>query len=491
MEAAIDAAARRLSGRPAAPEETSSVLRRFSFDPERRRESVLTSEELIVKGAPDAVLPLCTGGGLDRAAAVVIELAGEGLRVLAVARRGARQVAADDDAEGAEQDLELMGLLGLQDPARPGVAASIEAARGAGIKLAMVTGDHPATARAIARQIGLVTGEERVLEGRDLPTDETQLGALLDHDGVVISRVSPADKLRIARALQSRDHVVAMTGDGVNDGPALQAADIGVAMGRGGTDVARAAADLVLLDDDFSTIVIAVKQGRATFTNIHRFLTYHLTDNVAELTPFVVWALSGGRFPLALGVLQILCLDIGTDLLPALALGNEDPSPGVLRRPPEARHLIDRALLVRVFGVLGPVEALMEMTAFLVALTAAGWRPGATFPTGPALMAASGAAFAAVVFGQAANAFACRSATRPPWRLGWGSNRLLLWAVGVELAALAGFLLVPPLADLLDHAPPPLAGLLVALLAGPAVLAVDRLHKARRASRRTRVAAPT
>jgi magnesium-transporting ATPase (P-type) len=146
-------------------------------------------------------------------------------------------------------------------------------------------------------------------------------GPCIDRDGVIVSRVSPEEKLRIARALRKRGHVVAMTGDGVNDAPALHEAAIGVAMGLSGTDVAREAADLVLLDDNFATIVAAVEQGRTTFTNARRFLTYHLTDNVAELTPFVFWALSGGRFPLALGVLQVLCLDIGTDILPAVALG--------------------------------------------------------------------------------------------------------------------------------------------------------------------------
>lgn len=337
--------------------------------------------------------------------------------------------------------------------------------------------------------MGLITSEERVLEGRELPEDPQLLGALVDHDGVVISRVSPVDKLRIAQALQARGHVVAMTGDGVNDGPALQAADIGIAMGRSGTDVARAAADLVLLDDHFATIVVAIEHGRATFTNIRRFLTYHLTDNVAELTPFVVWALSGGRFPLALGVLQILCLDIGTDLVPALALGSEAPSPGVLERPPEQRHLLDQALLTRVFGVLGPTEAAVEMAAFITGLLAAGWRPGDDFPTGHALLAASGAAFAAVVIGQMANAFACRSATSPPWKIGWRTNPLVLWGVALEAAALAGFLLIAPVAGVLEHAAPALPALLVALAAAPALIAADAIHKHRRGRRRAAPAA--
>jgi calcium-translocating P-type ATPase len=483
MEAAIDALSRRLAGDPE-PVELESILRRYPFDPERRRESVLTPSALMVKGAPDAVLPRCLP--VEGADAAVDALAERGLRVLAVAWRPPADVAAGADAESAESQLHHAGRLGLHDPPRPAVGNAIQAARRAGIKLAMLTGDHPTTARAIARQVGFFSGAERVLEGHDLPADPQVLGALLDHDGVVVSRVSPHDKLRIAQALQARGHVVAMTGDGVNDGPALQAADIGVAMGRSGTDVARAAADLVLLDDDFTTIVAAVEQGRTTFANIHRFLTYHLTDNVAELTPFVIWALSGGRFPLALGVLQILSLDIGTDLLPAIALGNEAPSRSVLLRPPESRHLIDRPLLVRVFGLLGPTEAAVEMSAFIVALIAAGWRPGDSFPTGHALMAASGAAFAAVVIGQIANAFACRSATRAPWRLGWTSNRFLLWAIGVEMLVLSGFLLVPPAADLLDHAFPPLAGTVVVLLAAPAVLFADYTHKRVRAFRHLR-----
>ncbi|EME55344.1 P-type HAD superfamily ATPase [Rhodococcus ruber BKS 20-38] len=482
MEAAIAAFAARLAGPDVRP---GPVTRRFVFDPRRRRESVVVGGRLLLKGAPDAVLPRCADAGelIDRAEEALADMASRGLRVLAVARRTLTDPGAVTDPDLAERDLELLGLLGMEDPPRIAVPAALRAARGAGIKVAMLTGDHPETARAIAREIGLLGPEGKVVQGKDLPDDDQLLGALLDRDGVVISRVSPEQKLRVAKALQDRGHVVAMTGDGVNDGPALRQADIGVAMGESGTDVAREAADLVLLDDDFATILTAVEQGRATYANIRRFLSYHLTSNVAELTPFALWGLSGGQFPLALGVLQILCIDIGTDLLPALALGGEPPSRDTLKRPPERRHLVDRTLLVRVFGVLGPTEAIVEMSAFLVALLVAGWRPGGEFPTGTALLAASGAAFAAVVLGQVGTAFACRSATRPPWQLGWGSNRLLLWAVLVELVALVVFLGVVPVADVLGHAVPPLEALGVALLGIPAVLAADFVYKTVRSRR--------
>jgi calcium-translocating P-type ATPase len=473
MEAALDAFARRLGIDVEVDEQRAPAAKRFPFDPRRRRMSMVVGDRLLVKGAPDSVLPRCleTTG----AAEALGKMAQRGLRVIAVAERPAAGISAA--ADEAETDLEFLGLVGLEDPPRPAASNSIAACRRAGIRVGMVTGDHPATAEAIAREVRLIGDEGMVLEGRDLPQDEAILGALLDRDGIVVSRVEPEDKLRIASALQARGHVVAMTGDGVNDGPALQQADIGVAMGRSGTDVAREAADLVLLDDDFATIVAAVEQGRATFANVRRFLTYILASNVPELTPFVVWALSGGQFPLAIGILQILAIDIGTDLLPALALGAEPPDKDVLRKPLRGQHLINGPLLRRVFGVLGPTEAAVSMFAFVVALVTAGWRPGAEFPSGHALLAASGAAFSAVVLGQVANAFACRSTTRWPGSLGWTSNRLLLGAIAVELLALAGFLFIPPLAALLGHAPPPLWGWAVAVLAIPAVLVVDAVHK--------------
>jgi magnesium-transporting ATPase (P-type) len=324
-----------------------------------------------------------------------------------------------------------------------------------------------------------------VLEGSELPEDEVALGELVDRDGLVLARIEPEDKLRVALALQARGHVLAMTGDGVNDGPALQEADIGIAMGTTGTDVAREASDLVLLEEDFAVIVSAVEQGRSTFANIRRFLTYHLTDNVAELAPFVVWALSGGRFPLIIGVLQVLGLDIGTDTLPAVALGAEEPGRDVLDRPPATGHLLNRRVAVRAFGVLGPTEVVMSFLAFGITCAAAGWRWGDPAPSGALELSASGAAFAAIVIGQLTNAFLCRSSTLPIRAVGWTSNRFLLWAVAAEVVITASFVFVPVIADAMGQAPPTAAGWAVALAAGPAMVAVDTTEKAWRRRRRS------
>ena len=482
MEAAIDAFAHRCH-----VAEDVEVLATLAFDSHRRRMSTVVRRDdglqLCTKGGPEAVLGICAAN--DAAYKEAELLAARGLRVLAIARRS---ISEDELAEvhadhgtSLEEGMELLGLMAFEDPPRDGIPAAIARCRELGVGIIMITGDHPITAQAIAVKIGLAQDAATVLTGDDLPDDTGALGALIDHDGLVISRVSPEQKLQIALALQARGHVVAMTGDGVNDGPALQTADVGVAMGRSGTDVAREAADVVLLDDDFSTIVMAIEQGRTVYGNIRRFLTYHLTDNVAELTPFLVWALSGGRIPLAISVLQVLSLDIGTDLLPALALGIEPPHRGA--QPIAEGRLLDRKVLARSFGWLGPTEALMEMSAFFVALMAAGWRPGMSFPTGHALAVASGAAFSAVVLGQLANAFACRGDRSPAWRVDAPRNTALIGATLVEFALLFGFLGVGPVARLLGQTWPGFAGGAVAVATIPAVLLADATAK--RISRRT------
>jgi magnesium-transporting ATPase (P-type) len=492
MEAAIDCFARRVGADSEVPPVAAPVLARYPFDPRRRMMSVVTAEHVAVKGAPDAVLPRCTADAspallveLSSARRAVEEFTGRGLRVLAVAGRS-WSGADPSTMERAESGLELIGLLAFEDPPRAEAAAALAACRRAGVRVAMVTGDHPATARAIATEVGLVLDDTAVLVGSELPADDELLGALIDRDGVVIARVSPEDKLRIARVLGERGHVVAMTGDGVNDAPALRMASIGIAMGLTGTDVARDAADLVLLDDDFATIVIAIEQGRSTYANIRRFLTFHMTANVAELTPFLVWALSGGRFPLALGVLQIIALDVVADIPPSLALGAEPPAEHVLDRPPTTRHLIDGGLLGRALLWLGPTVAMAAMTTFVLTFVFDGWRIGQSFPTGDAQLRASGAAFTAVVIAQAANALACRSARLRVWELSVRRNPLMLWALTMQLGVFLALLFIGPIAQLLDQAPPTLGGALVASLAFPAVILIDTLQKQTTVRRRLR-----
>jgi magnesium-transporting ATPase (P-type) len=476
MEVAADVFARRLGLDTDASRALARFDARFPFDPRRRRMTVVVGDQVITKGAPDAVLPLCGDG--FRASDPVRAMMDRGLRVIAVAARPTGPHPPTSAAE-AESGLDLLGLLGLEDPPRPDVGAALADTRLAGVKVAMITGDHPATAAAIATEVGLRRHDDPIVVGAELPVDDAALGALVDHDGIVIARVSPEDKLRIAVALRARGHVVAMTGDGVNDGPALHEADIGIAMGASGTDVAREAADLVLLDDHFASIVAGIEQGRATFLNVRRFLTYHLTDNVAELTPLLVWALSGGNIPLALGVLQILALDLGTDTLSAVALGAEPPARHTLDRPPVSGRLLNRTVVRRSFGLLGPTVALLTMTAFLVPLLLEGWRPGGPLSDGQ-LAAASGAAFMTVVLAQTANAFACRSSSRWPGSLGWTTNRLLIPATTIELAFSFGVVFLPPIADELGHAGPSLLGWLIAVAAPFVVLAVDALDKGRR-----------
>ena len=483
-EAAVDTFARRLGIDTGADRLGRSETARFPFDHHRKRMSVVLGGEVLVKGAPEGVLPLCGDGEIARAA--VDEMTSRGLRVLAVAVRELGVSEGVRDVDSAERGLTLLGVVGMEDPPRPDVHEAIDACRRAQVKIAMVTGDHPDTASAIADQVGLRRAGDPVITGAELPTDDAALVTLLERDGVVIARVSPEDKVRIAVALRESGHVVAMTGDGVNDAPALHEANIGIAMGLSGTDVAREAADLVLLDDHFASIVAGIEQGRATFVNIRRFLTYHLTDNVAELMPFVVWMLSGGRFPLALGVLQILALDIGTDTLSAVALGAEPPSAHLLDGPPVSGKLMDRTVLRRAFGVLGPTIAAVSMGAFVVSLMALGWRPGEPWPGAADIAAASGATFMTIVLGQKANVFACRSSTHRPDQIGWTTNRLLFFTGAIELAFALMVLWVPAFADRLDHATPPLWGWAIAVGAMPLMLLVDAADKHLRRARAER-----
>ncbi|MGD9983240.1 MAG: cation-translocating P-type ATPase [Porticoccaceae bacterium] len=429
------------------------------FDSERRRQSVVcgagAQRLLYCKGALEAVLPLCqqlhsdagpvalTAADRARIEAAERRLADLGLRVLAFAWRPLLQ---DTERDGWEQDLVFAGLVGLEDPPRPEVPDAVLRCHDAGIRVIMCTGDHPHTALAIAREIGLVQASDaRVVTGEALRhLSPIQLQLLLDQPQLIFARVGADQKMALVEALKAKGEVVAVTGDGVNDAPALRSAHIGIAMGQTGTDVARAAADIVLLDDNFASVVAAVEEGRAVFANIRKFLTYILTSNIPEIVPYLAFVLF--RIPLPLTVVQILAVDLGTDLLPALALGAEPPDADTMRRPPRPRRerLVNLPLMLRAYGFLGLLEAAAAMAAFFFVLDGGGWHYGAVLDWhDPLYLQATTACLAAIVLAQVANLFVCRQPRASTLSLRLRGNRLLVWGVAVELVLLLAIVYTP------------------------------------------------
>jgi magnesium-transporting ATPase (P-type) len=450
----------------------------FRFDPVVKRMTVLEPGRdglrAYVKGAPEEVVPRCTrvladgheelvgGGRAGRVAAAVEEYAGQGLRVLAVARRNltAADSAAARDRDAVERDLTLLGLVAMFDPPRPEVASAVARCHQAGIRVHVVSGDHALTVAQVAKQVGIGAGGRRIMTGSDLAgMPEADVDQLLAGPGeVVFARTSPEAKLRIADALRANGEIVAMTGDGVNDAPALRRADIGVAMGRSGTDVAREAATIVLTDDNFVTITAAVEAGRRVYDNVRKFIVYIFAHAVPEVVPFLVFALSGGTMPLPLTVLQILAIDLGTETLPALALGREPAEPGLMQRPPRRRTqgVIRGEMLVRAWGWMGLTSAVLVIAGFFAVLWRAGWAPGD--PTGPgtplshAYHQATTATFAGIVACQIGTAFASRTESASLREVGLLTNPLLLWGIAFEVAFTAALVYLPPLQQLFGTA---------------------------------------
>ena len=345
------------------------------------------------------------------------------------------------DRERLEEDLVFAGLAGLEDPPRPEVPEALRTCREAGIKVIMVTGDHPRTAAAIAREIGLV--QVRQSDGHHRRAAQTVLSAIqlqlaLDAQEIIFARVVADQKMRIVEALKKKGQIVAVTGDGVNDAPALKAAHIGIAMGIAGTDVAKEAADMVLLDDNFASIVNAVEEGRAVFQNIRKFLTYVLVHNVAELIPYLGFLLF--RIPLALTPIQALSIDMGSDTLTALGLGVERPDPQIMRRPPrpQGERLMNWPLALRAYLFLGLIEAAAAMAAFFFVLDGAGWKYGQNLAAqDPVYLQATTACLSAIIVMQIVNVFLCRSATRSVFSTGLLGNTLIILGVLSEIAILA------------------------------------------------------
>jgi calcium-translocating P-type ATPase len=460
------------------------------FDTDRMRMSTIhdapAGRVLYCKGALESVLPRCgavhtpegiqpmTGAVREEFLAAQDEMAERGLRILALAFRA---LAANLDRARWEEELVLAGLVGLEDPPRREVPDAIAKCAAAGIRVIMVTGDHPNTASAIAREIGLGGAPVAVTGDQVLHMSDTQLQLALDAPEALFARVSADQKLRIVDALKRKGHVVAVTGDGVNDAPALKRADIGIAMGVVGTDVAREAADMILLDDNFASIVAAIEEGRAVFQNIRKFLTYILTSNIPEAVPYLAFVLF--RIPLPLTIIQILAVDLGTDMLPALALGAEKPAADTMQRPPRSRaeRLLTWPLAARAYLWLGMMEAAAAMAAFFSVLHASGWQYGeALAPRDPLYLQATAACLAAIVVTQVVNVFMCRDAVRSAF--GLAVNPFILWGVAFEVVLILAIMYTPWGNAIFGTAPIPGAAWLFMLPFAAAMLALEEARKA-------------
>lgn len=479
-------------------EKASSILyprvHEIPFDARRKRMTTIhrrmDAEFAFVKGSPREVLQLCTLIEIDNQVVPLTnamrteimaandDYARNALRVLAMARRDLPGTAGPYNPENVEHDLVFLGLQAMMDPPRPEVEQAIKTCRQAGIRIVMITGDYGLTAESLARRVGMLsTPNPRIITGAEVDEmSELELQKAIESE-VIFARMAPEHKLRLVSSFQARGDVVAVTGDGVNDAPALRKADVGIAMGIVGTDVAKEAADIILTNDNFGAIVYAIEEGRAIFDNIRKFITYIFSSNVPEILPFVISA-SFGHIPLALNVRQILAIDLGTDILPAVALGVEKPEPDVMQHPPRRRNqpLIDNKLLGRALLWLGLIEAIMCYIGFFAVYILTGNGAAVGLPSflanlqlpeslsflylpQPLKMAELMAVtvfHAGVVMAQVGNAFACRSEISRGAKLGWRSNKYLLVASVAEVLFIVTLIYYQPLAIRFEHIPLPL-----------------------------------
>ncbi len=495
----------------AAEGDQSPRVHAFPFDADRKLMSTIHKHEdgmyeACVKGSPQAVLERCVAIRWDghdtvldarlrqRVASANDAMAAGGLRVLAVARRDL-DTGQPANAE-AESQLTLLGLIAMSDPPRPEVVDAVTACRRAGIRIYMITGDYGLTAEAIARRVGIIGhGPVRVLNGSDLDamSDGDLAGQLAQTEQLLFARARPEHKMRVVSALQDSGEVVAVTGDGVNDAPALKRASIGVAMGEGGTDVARAASVMILLDDSFASIAAAVELGRAVYQNIRKFLIYLFSHNLAELAPILVAVFVG--FPLVpLSALQVLAIDLGSDVMPALALGTERTEPGTMSRPPRppTEHLFNWAV-VRRFCFLGSIQSAGVVAAFFWRIHTAHLPFSAFTPANPTYREALTMTQAGIVVSQFFNSFAVRTEEQSIVRVGIFSNKPLVFAGLFGIFFVSCISYVPALRSVFNTAPLTATDWLILTSLGALLLVAEETRKAilRSAHRRRRAGRPS
>ncbi len=429
-----------------------------------------------MKGAPNEVIELCTrcfDGSAPRAMTAEDKerimkandaYAREGLRVLAVAYRPLRK---DDDTlpesireyniDNVERDLTFIGLVAMQDPPRSEVKEAVKLCRSAGIKIIMITGDYGLTAESIARKIGIIESEDaRVISGSELAAmDDAALKEALSGE-VVFARMAPEQKYRIVCALQEMGNIVAVTGDGVNDSPALKKADIGIAMGITGTDVAKEAADMILSDDNFATIVRAIEEGRTVYNNIRKFLRYIFDSNTPEAAAPAVYLISGGIVPVPLTVLQILTIDIGTDMVPALGLGAEASESNVMKKPPRSvkERLLNKNVILVGFIWYGLLGTLFALGGYFLANFLNGWPSVPIAAEGTAVYAqATTMMLAGVIFSQIGMVFNNRTDYESVFKRGLFTNKYINVGIVIEIVILLAIMYIPFLNGIFNTAP--------------------------------------
>ncbi|PWF99329.1 cation-translocating P-type ATPase [Levilactobacillus bambusae] len=443
---------------------TNPRVKEFGFDSNRKRMSTVNqatdgTKTLYTKGALDGILALCdtilvqgrvrpmTDQDKTQIEQANQAFATQGLRSLAVAYRSVTDSEdLNQTADQLEHHLTFIGLTVMSDPPRPEVYEAVKRCHTADIRIIMVTGDGPTTAKSVAVKIGINGENVRIITGDELAQmSDSDLETAVKGD-VLFARVAPEQKYRIVKANKANGEIVASTGDGVNDAPALKQADIGIAMGQTGTDVAKEAADMILTDDNFASIVAAIQEGRTVYADIQKFLLYILNSNVPEAVPSILYLFSGGLIPLPLTVMQILTVDLGTDMMPALGLGSEKSEPGIMDQPPRPRnaHLLNRRIILKAFAWYGLISSVISTAAyFLVNYRYGGWPHQALASSGSVYLQATTMTLAAIVFCQIAMAENCRTKLVSVFKIGLFSNHRINFGIIFEVCLLALIIYVP------------------------------------------------
>jgi magnesium-transporting ATPase (P-type) len=368
----------------------------------------------------------------------------------------------------------------MADPPRPEVASAVETCHRAGIRIIMITGDYGLTAESIAKRIGIVKGEHpRIISGLDLESmkDEELEEALKGE--VIFARVAPEQKYRVVCSLQKLGHIVAVTGDGVNDAPALKNADIGVAMGISGTDVAKEAADMILTDDNFASIVRAIEEGRTVYSNIRKFLIYILNSNMPEGVPSAFFLFSKGMIPLPLTVMQILSIDLGTDMLPALGLGTELPEKGIMDKPPRSQEesLLNRKTVIKGFLWYGMLESIVAMCAYFFVNLLNGWPNVPLASSGVVYNRATTLTLAAIVFCQIGMVLNCRTEKQSVFKVGLFSNIGIVRGIILEIVVICLIIYLPFLQGTFHTAPIGIREWIFLIALPPLILIIEEIRK--------------